>query len=275
MGSPPPPESAQQGPCGGPGGGLDAGPAPRDARVMRWARLIGIVVLAALLGACSNLVVSDRPWFDAATSAARPGLRDGLWRTDDPDCKVREAAPVEQWPDCAQWLYRRGQEALSLQWSAAGKGRQRVRTWAGWSRNEQLLVAGDPLILQDSDCPRPPDKAAEPAAGADGGADRALAPAGSTAAELSPRFCYAGVRAIATDSGGRITAIEVWTVVCGPLPSNEAKVTDRPWPGLTVAGDNCTAASAVAVRDAAQRSREMAERSGTIVRSRWVREGYR
>ena len=86
-----------------------------------------------------------------------------------------------------------------------------------------------------------------------------------------------------------MAAFETWFIQCGPLPEPKPSprpkkgswtdqadelppsVTDKPFPGLTVIDDVCTAENAEALRRAAV----LSEALGQKEKSRWVREGWR
>lgn len=245
---------------------------------MRLMISILIVALSVPLGACSNRVVSEMPWFREEATETRPKLREGVWRYENPRCKIKEAEPAEQWPTCASWSYLRGNQSLSPQWSEEGTGRNRRRTYGVWSATESVTVSGDPIISQSNDCSL---AVKVESAGENIEAERedAAAPApesGPPASVQRPRanFCYGAVRPTAFDGTGRITAAETWPVLCGPWPRKGGNVTDRPWRGLFVVGDNCYATSETALREAARRSHEAALALQMIARLHWVRDGY-
>ena len=95
------------------------------------------------------------------------------------------------------------------------------------------------------------------------------------------------VRTLYRDADGAITEVKRWLVQCGPLdPPGKDKqveagpprmVTSRPFAGLTLdASNNCTAASADALRGAAGLSEALASEDGNSpVMGHWVREGSR
>ncbi|MBC9035230.1 hypothetical protein IAG41_22800 [Sphingomonas sp. JC676] len=236
---------------------------------------ISFVAVIAPLAACSNRVVSETPWFRQSVMDERPKFRDGVWRVEDPRCKVKETKPVERWPVCASWGYLRHNQSLTPQWIEEGKGRNRRRTYGAWSVTESVLVSGDPVIRQSNDC----SLAAESVA-SDGNAEGAPPDSSVPAREVGlpapiqqphVNFCYEAVRATAFDGMGSITAAETWPVLCGPWPLEGGNVTDRPWQGLSIVGDNCNATSEAALREAARRSREVVP----VVSVHWVRDGYR
>ena len=211
-------------------------------------------LLAALmlsLGGC-NLVVSQHPWFSADDALGAPLLRDGLWvMTDDPDCKVREAKPAERWPECADMIVVRGQEWLSLR----GERKDGTNEYK-WDAGPVLIAHGSPPILQ-------------------------IRPRGSDDPNDSA-FTYAALRPLSFDKNGKATALDLWAAQCGPLPNKadskrsegeaDARyVTDRPFPGLTVMDDNCTADSIASLRNAAA----LSEALGNHSQMHWVRDGWR
>jgi hypothetical protein len=112
-----------------------------------------------------------------------------------------------------------------------------------WS---MLLAKGDPMILQAVDT---------------GGGDA---------------FFFAGVRPTRTERDGRVTALDVWFVDCGPEPPEDARNPDGSrryvslelGAGLTAEMDGCVAHDAAAVRTAARASEARQEKR----RYRWVRE---
>ena len=50
-------------------------------------------------------------------------------------------------------------------------------------------------------------------------------------------------------------------------------MTERPWPGLSLVGDNCNATSEAALREAARQSYDVALSLQFIARLHWVRDG--
>jgi hypothetical protein len=233
-----------------------------------------MVVLLTPLGACSNRVVSETPWFKQAASTG-PRFRDGLWRSENPRCKTSEAEPAERWPTCAGWAYLRGNQSLSPMWDEEGTGRHRHRTYQNWSASHNMIVAGDPLISQSTDCPLA--RKIEVVDEAIATNRQETPPSSDPAVADTPThaiFCYDAARATAFDAEGRITAVETWPVFCGPWPRKGGNVTDRPWPGLSLVGENCTATSEAALREAAKQSHDVALSVHFIARAHWVRDGY-
>ena len=195
-------------------------------------RRLLVLVLAAALGGC-NLVYSERPLFTAANAAAAPPVEAGLWLMEASDCAFDIAAPVEDWPACAehQTVTDRGAHA-----------------WRLFPGGELLLAAGDPLIVQT----REKDDRGRPVYFYAGGLATAYGPDGrATAFRFWPVQCGPPP----------------------PQPAEgEAHpryVTSTPLPGLTVSGKDCLAHDPGAVRAAARTSEAWAETTSVI---RWVRE---
>lgn len=236
--------------------------------------------LAAFLSGLSgcNVVVSEDPWFTGADAAPTPVLRDGLWLSAEPDCRVDETRPAERWPDCADATFVRGEERWSMRWDRTDSRSRGRRNFAGWESGDDptgdgLLVAnGDHLILQfqaENEPNAPPSDTADEGAG-----------------KTEPRgYMYGVMRPVRFDNAGQVEAYETWVVQCGPLPEpvrtgrteegdsveSTPHVTDRPFPGLTVVDDNCIAESVEALRRAAV----LSEALGNKDEFRWVREGWR
>lgn len=233
--------------------------------------LIPAVLL--ILGGCSNRVVSLEPWFREDPATKGPKLRDGVWLSEDPDCKVETAKPAEQWPACANWFHLRANQSFRVQWSEETVGPSRRRTYDPWSETAQVIAPGEPLILQSDDCPMAAEKQAESVYVA--GSPPASAPLlDASKPEPHHKYCYSGLRVIAADADGEITSLDAWPVFCGPFPKGGQDVTETPWPGLEVVGINCTARDEVALREAARRSLVLLQGSGLQVRARWIRSGY-
>jgi hypothetical protein len=241
-------------------------------------RLLVLLVSALLLGACTNMVRSEAPWFGPADAAGAPPLRDGVWAAVDPECRFDASRPLEQWPGCAQGRVIRGGEELSLKVFDVEDARgRRTRTDYDWSSEAFVLAAGVPRIQQRA-CgePRGLVEAAE-----------GNAPELSALNEAVSRlvYCYAGLRAEALDAEDRIVAFTTWPVWCGPTPlraegEKGPNVTDAPFPGLTVVGEHCVAGDVAALRAAATASETLQapDEPGEPLRHarfRWVRDGWR
>jgi hypothetical protein len=81
------------------------------------------------------------------------------------------------------------------------------------------------------------------------------------------------------DGTGALVRLAYWPVLCGPPPpddphrDDEPVVTVRPFGGLTVEGDNCTAQSLEALRGAARASQTLP--AWDHLELRWLRPGWR
>ena len=210
---------------------------------------------ALSLSAC-NMVVSEKPWFDAPSGAQ---LRDGLWANlQTPDCKVDAAAPIAEWPDCASPMLITGTSYSGPPNGADGRSVSPDK----WQALPHVLVGGDPHVDQLRLDPDP--KAPQP----NGWGNK-------------PLYLYLALRAVARDGEGRIIAAERWPVLCGPMPKKPREkngvpifTSEKPFKGIRVEGDACFAESAEALRAAAAASEAAALEGGfTKVSSRWVRDG--
>jgi hypothetical protein len=111
----------------------------------------------------------------------------------------------------------------------------------------QVLAAGEPLILQ---------------IGGEG--------------EGGGSFYFFSVRPVRKQWDGRVVALNLWLVTCGPEPGEDAKnadgskryVTLAPGAGLTVEGNSCVARDQAAVRAAATASERRGE---TQTLFKWLR----
>ncbi len=259
-------------------------------------RILALLMLSLVLGACTNMVRSPVPWFDSVDAAGAPPLRDGVWAAVDPSCRFDARRPLEQWPDCAQGRVIRGSEELDLNYSdKEDEHGWRAQSFNDWTVESFVLAAGDPRIEQRA-C-GPSLVRAEPAV--DGTGFEARDEDVSTATRASggdERFaideavsrlvyCYAGLRAETLDAQDRIIAFTTWPIWCGPLPRRAGgedgrNITDAPFPGLTVVGEHCVAEDVVALRAAATASETLLRSDGAtgasgFARFRWIREGWR
>jgi hypothetical protein len=185
-----------------------------------------------LLSGCNNYVRSSQPWFTDADAKQAPAVRSGWWVMNGPDCRFSVEAPSAAWPDCVQPIPLPPGDRLVL----------RVEETSGV---EYLLVVGDPLIVQVL------------AAG-----DKADPP-------TADEYGYYGLAPRRRDPQGRITAFDVWPVLCGPPRriTNKHPFDDRtrrPWPGLKIEAGKagCAARDAKSLRDAARRSKRFEEYGG-------------
>ncbi|MDQ0462438.1 hypothetical protein QO010_000186 [Caulobacter ginsengisoli] len=215
---------------------------------MRWFPLLAAVLL---LGAC-NQMTSTQPLFSAADAAGAPALKDGLWLTDEPDCRVDVRKPVQKWPVCARWYVVRGGEVLNFH--AADRDSP-----AEWETMSFLLASGEPRIMQ-ADIRGVLNQADKPV----------------------PMFMYLALTPTVLDSEGRITAQNWWMVLCGPPPldargkPDPAAQTKAPFAGMTLIkaeGEkgfdaDCTASDRGSVRAAAVASQAL----GPVKADRWIRD---
>ena len=244
-------------------------------------RIAVLLASSLLLGACTNMVRSEAPWFGPAEAAGAPPLRDGVWAAVDPDCRFDASRRLEEWPDCAQGRVIRGGEELDLRYiDTEDEHGRRKRSDYGWSSEAFVLAAGAPRIQQRA--------CGEPGGMNPPADDAAGKPAERSAVDDAVSrlvYCYAGLHADALDPEGRIVAFTTWPIWCGPLPrlaegGEGSTVTDAPFPGLTVVGEHCVAEDVGALRRAAVasetllRSDEVTEPPG-LGRLRWIRDGWR
>lgn len=254
-------------------------------------RLFILLVSSLLLGACTNMVRSEAPWFGPAEAASAPALRDGVWASTDPDCRFDTNRPLEQWPGCAQGRVIRGGEELELDYfDSEDEHGRRERSDYGWSSEAFVLAAGAPRVHQRA-CGEPrglPAAAAPAVESRDENASSATDAEETTelsAADGGVRrlvYCYAGLRADAFDAETRIVAFTTWPIWCGPYPRRGegepgSNVTDAPFPGLIVVGEHCVAGNVAALRAAATASETLDDLTGPQgpARFRWIRDGWR
>lgn len=247
-------------------------------------RILVLLFSSLLLGACTNMVRSERPWFSPADAASAPPLRDGVWAAVGPDCPFDTNLPLERWPTCAEGRVVRSGEELGLNSFTSKDAQGRLKhVDYDWSSEAFVLAAGAPRIHQRT-------------CGAPRGAVEAVAeePAeeGATPLPSVERppiedavsrlvYCYAGLRADALDAEGRVVAFTTWPIWCGPFPQRAEgeggpNVTDAPFPGLAIVGEHCVAEDVAALRAAATAS-ETLKLTGPLgpTRFRWIRDGWR
>jgi hypothetical protein len=112
-------------------------------------RITALLVSLLLLGACTNMVRSEAPWFVHADAASAPPLRDGVWAAVDPECRFNANRTLEQWPGCAQARIIRGGEELKLNYvSGEGDLGRSMRSEYEWSSEGFVLAAGAPRVHQ-------------------------------------------------------------------------------------------------------------------------------
>jgi hypothetical protein len=203
-------------------------------------RLVAIGALCLMLGAC-NVVVTKTPLLTKADETGAPPLKPGLWRfSGDQDCKVDEAKPLVDWPSCGG--------GVVIKDGAAGYYDRQSESPV-WTDQPFVFAAGNPRILQ------------------------AQAKISGDVKVTADPFVYAGARLTKSDSDGRITAVSLWPVQCGPPPpGDKAESTTKPLPGIEMKpGDPvCTTTSIPALRAAAQASEAWAPKP---VIGRWLRDG--
>lgn len=249
-------------------------------------RVLALLLSSLLLGACTNMVRSQTPWFGPADDAGAPPLRDGVWAAVAPDCRFDASLPLELWPGCAEGRVIRGGEELDLNYfDSEDEHGRRERSDYDWSSVVFVLAAGAPRIDQRA-CGEPrfekADEAPAAAQNEDGSpATTAAEPTGRSAVDEAVSrlvYCYAGLRSDALDAEDRIIAFTTWPIWCGPFPQRAEgeggpNVTDAPFSGLVVVGEHCIAGDVAALRAAATAS-ETLEPFGAA-RFRWIRDGWR
>lgn len=216
------------------------------------------VSLALVLLSACNMVVSEKPWFAAASG---PQLKDGLWANlDTPDCVVDPAKTLAQWPECAQPMMIRGNAYSGPPVGTDPAAAATRFDTSKWQPVAHVLADGTPQIDQIF---------VEAPAGAED------AP---VAADRKAMYLYIAVKPIVRDAAGRIIETQRWPVLCGPMPKNSKDkngkpnfTTNQPFAGLTVVEAVCTAKDPAALRSAAAQSEGLAQAAGfTIITSRWV-----
>lgn len=192
-----------------------------------------------MTAACSNLVLSEKPLFQAAKPDAN--FRPGVWLgPPDGDCRFDIGAPTSRWPECASPIVVRQDEPQLDSKDAAFR-----------------FVRGDPLIVQVT--PKEAPAAGEPAMTY----YFALAPTGRdhdgriTAVVGWPVQCGPPHHR---------------KYPKGLKPVFQSTATLSALPGLVMRDDNCIAELPEAVRDAAIKSRAWSGRGFTY---RWLRDGVR
>ncbi|MDO8801736.1 hypothetical protein [Phenylobacterium sp.] len=209
-------------------------------------RMVAVLCAALSLSACA-VVSSERPLFSIADSEGAPILKPGLWALPVGDCKFSLRVSALKWPDCANATLVTGASLFGGKRDAAGVFPQAMI---------YRLASGEPVILQ-----------------VEAPADRGPG---------DPKVIYLGLRPLASDGQGLITSARVWLALCAqppPIDGGSGKPTKLA-PGLTpIKGrEECRAASAVAVRNAARQSEAWAfsgNDDGSGVVARWIRDGDR
>jgi hypothetical protein len=202
----------------------------------------GLLAACLPLGAC-NVVVTKTPLFSPADESGAPPLRPGLWRMDsEPGCKVDESKPLVDWPKCARGVVIR---------DGAGGYYERESGAPVWTTQPLVVAAGAPRIGQLQ-----------------------AKISGDVKTKVNP-YVYAGIRATKLDGEGRVVALSLWPVQCGPPPSDDtAGVTTKPLAGIEMApGDPvCTTQSRDALRAAAKASEAWTPK---LMTARWLRDDAR
>lgn len=211
--------------------------------------------LSMLLAACgSNMVVADTQRFAAERHSTQFRLKDGVWLEQDRNCAVDTAQAVRLWPECASGFYTRA-GAISRLTPLPGEGEAPPSP----DRDSPFIVVdGDPLLMELSDCPQPGNVPAEGKHEVEPSTPRKVA------------FCYQALAVEQTDEDGAVTAYQSWPVFCGPITRKNQGVTDQPFPGLKVRDVNCLAESERALFSAARASRSMARHYEILSEWRWV-----
>ena len=150
-------------------------------------------------------------------------LKNGLWAADDPDCKFNSAAARATWPNCAFWVIINDNKIVDV---AGDKEEDRP---AGF-----LIVGGVPPLVQIEMIEK----------GEHGYLFFALDPS-------------------ASETSGRVTAAQVWPVMCGVTKSGSTSQVD-PYPGFN---KECQPATTAALRAAAIASRPKSDEAPL----RWIR----
>ncbi len=206
-------------------------------------RLLGsaVIVGAMLLAGC-NMVVSDEPVLSSAPDG--PAMKAGLWVDDSKeDCRFDPAQRPEQWPECAD-------PAIVTE---DGRFYTYDRDERSWRGIELVLAPGEPTVVQ------------------------VQIPGELTDLEPnSPKFVYLALNPTEFDAAGRMIAIEIWIIFCGPVDPSRAGsgypagvTTAAPFAGLTMDEGFCRPRDLAALRNAARRSVGLQDEKGA---ARWVGE---
>lgn len=95
-----------------------------------------LACLLPLLGAC-NMAISETPLFgDPDKASFTP--HDGLWLSEDAECRFDSSLLELQWPNCAIWAVVDG-----------SNGKMLIRNGKGEDQQARFVIAkGEPLIVQ-------------------------------------------------------------------------------------------------------------------------------
>jgi hypothetical protein len=232
-------------------------------------RLALIIAGLALMSAC-NVVMTKEPLFTQADAAGAPPLRPGVWLFfEQADCKFDQSKPFTEWPDCAG-----GGLVVS---PGVVRGHKANAPPDVLEDTPVVLAAGEPRILQAQ---VDVNLSVQADASTSGEGTTPSSSTASSAAQAQP-YGYAAVRPTKFDSQGRIVALTLWPVQCGPPPPKDkdgndtAPATLKPLPGMEMKPDDavCTTSSIPALRGAAKASEAWAPQPLSV--SRWLRDSDR
>jgi hypothetical protein len=211
-------------------------------------RLMLLLLALPLLAAC-NQVYTRLPLISEAHEGGDPEFRPGLYSVAgyNEDCKFDIRKRSRDWPDCGVGVeFRRGQMFFVTSHDRALA--QTLRFVDG----DPILVQGKwrTDVLRDPRTPEPKDTD-NPFYG----------------------WVYYAVTPTRMDGEGHIREATMVQAQCGPLPVAQpgrpaARVTDRPFAGLTVVHDNCQARDLDTVKRTLQLSAGLGE--SRVVK--WVRD---
>ena len=204
------------------------------------AAICAVLGLAGLQGGC-NMVTSTTPLFFDRDTAGQAQLRPGVWVSQEKDCKFDPAAPVNQWPECADWVIVRKDALVSL---------DKKTDPPKWVSQPYVLAIGDPPVVQST----------------------------FTGKDGDTLYLFGAVKPAQVDASGAIVQFRSWPALCGPprkRKKGDPSGTASPFAGLQMDadGNNCTAASVDVVRNAARLSEAFADKDQTL--PHWVRDGER
>jgi hypothetical protein len=180
-------------------------------------RLLLLALLLPLIGAC-NMAISETPTF-ALEDSAGLAPRDGIWVSDDSDCRFDSSLPESQWPGCAIWVivHSSGRELLLQD----GKGEAQQARY--------VIAKGQPTIVQILWR----DEAKE-----DG----------------KSFYVFFGIEPGPRQNDGTFITASSWEVKCGVKDPSSSEI--KPYPGI---GQECRPESRNGIRSAAVASRPTAE----------------
>jgi len=198
------------------------------------------LIVMALLTGC-NTVVTPSPLFSVADQMGGPAMRTGVWRIEpEGECAADETKPLVGWPDCAK--------GFVLQDGGVAGYYDKTDSGPVWKTQPLIFAPGKPGVLQ------------------------AVVNVGGDVKVSGTPYAYAGVRPTKSDDQGRIIALALWPVLCGPpTPGHEDEMTKKLLPGLTAKPDDpvCTTGSSAALRAAAAASEAWAPKK---INGHWVRD---